>query len=56
MNNEPRIMIYLCKEFDETFLLEAENDNDAIEKASLYNGVVIRRLTEYEFLTIDHEP
>ena len=39
---------YVCKEFDEIFWVEAENDNDAMEKASLYNGVVVRKLTEDE--------
>jgi len=46
---------YVCKEFDEIFWVEAENDNDAMEKASLYNGVVVRKLTEDELSEIKQE-
>ena len=46
---------YLCKEFDEIFYIEAKNDDDAMEKASLFNGVVIRTLTEDELLEIEQE-
>ena len=40
--------VYLCKEFDELFVLEAEDMNDAINGASIWGGRVIRELDPSE--------
>jgi len=55
MNSMNSMNWYVCKEFDEIFWVEAENDNDAMEKASLYNGVVIREATEEEIFEMKVE-
>ena len=39
---------YLCKEYDELFVIEAKNMSDAIECAALWGGVVIKELGENE--------
>ena len=40
--------IYLCREFDETFTMEADTFKEANEKAMGYGGCAVRKLTKEE--------
>jgi len=44
---------YLCKEFDEEFIIEASSIEQAIEDAAIYGGVVLKQLTEEEIKELD---
>ena len=43
---------YLCREFDETFIMEANSFKEANEKAQGYGGCAVRKLTKEESVPI----
>ena len=47
--------IYLCREFDETFTMEADTFKEANEKAMGYGGCAVRKLTKEESTPIPQE-